>query len=222
MLTPLFFLQPVNVKKSETLAKIANIHEENLHIFWRTWRILIKFARKISLMIILKFTKNQGLTLSLENTILEKPKFGSNWTPSPSLFSIKSFVWLCFWNYFLPLYIIPLESFTLCVFFLSKVSKKSILCLEKFLLCLKPYLRLGTGHLEKMYPLQYFNCQNYQEREQSRPSVYPLPTTVFENEKISFDNTTNKDRRVRSFQERFLHNLSFTTLQLVIQLLCSR
>ena len=152
MLTPLFFLQPVNVKKSETLAKIANIHEENLHIFWRTWRILIKFARKISLMIILKFTKNQGLTLSLENTILEKPKFGSNWTPSPSFFSIKSFVWLCFWNYFLPLYIIPLESFTLCVFFLSKVSKNRFCVLKNFSYVLNHTYVLGPVIWRKCTP----------------------------------------------------------------------
>ena len=34
----------------------------------------MKFSGKICLMIILKLTKNQGLTLSLEDTVFEKPQ----------------------------------------------------------------------------------------------------------------------------------------------------
>ena len=49
--------------------KIANIDGENLHIMW--------------LSKILKVAKNQGFTLSLENTFLEKQQGGSIWHPSP-------------------------------------------------------------------------------------------------------------------------------------------
>ena len=42
----------------------------------------MKLSGKMSLMIILKVTKNQGFTLCLEDTVLEKPQGGrSNWPP---------------------------------------------------------------------------------------------------------------------------------------------
>ena len=41
----------------------------------------MKFSRKMCLMIILKVTKNQGFTLSLEVTFFEKPHGGSNLPP---------------------------------------------------------------------------------------------------------------------------------------------
>ena len=47
--------------------KIANIDRESLHIFWTIWRISMKFSEKMWLMIVLKVTQNQGLTLSLED-----------------------------------------------------------------------------------------------------------------------------------------------------------
>ena len=53
---------------------IANIDREILYNFWATWRILIKFSRKMWLMIILKVKKEQGFTLSLEDTFFEKPQ----------------------------------------------------------------------------------------------------------------------------------------------------
>ena len=54
MLTPLVYLQLGNVKKSKKLMKIADIVEENLHIFGTTC------------------VKNtQDFALSLENTVLE-------------------------------------------------------------------------------------------------------------------------------------------------------
>ena len=56
--------------------KIVNIAGENLHIFWTTWGISMKFSGKIKFMIILKFTRNQGFNLSLENTFLEKSHGG--------------------------------------------------------------------------------------------------------------------------------------------------
>ena len=39
----------------------------------------MKFSGKMCLKIILKATKNQGFTLSLEDTFLEKPQEESNW-----------------------------------------------------------------------------------------------------------------------------------------------
>ena len=65
MMTSLVFLQQGNVKKSKTLIKIVNIENENLHIFWTTWGISMKFSGKTWLMIILKVTKKQGLCLCL-------------------------------------------------------------------------------------------------------------------------------------------------------------
>ena len=42
----------------------------------------MKFSGKMWLMIILKFTKNQGLTLSLEDTLSDKPQGGQIDPPS--------------------------------------------------------------------------------------------------------------------------------------------
>ena len=52
--------------------KIANIDREFLHIFWATWGISMKFSEKMWIMIILKVTKNQGFSLSLEDTFFKK------------------------------------------------------------------------------------------------------------------------------------------------------
>ena len=54
------------------LKKIANIDREILHIFWTIWGIAMKFSGKMGLKIT-KVTKNQGFTLSLEDTFFEKP-----------------------------------------------------------------------------------------------------------------------------------------------------
>ena len=56
--------------------KLANIDEENLHIFRKTWRISMNFSGKICLIIILRLIKNQSFTHRLENTVLEKPQGG--------------------------------------------------------------------------------------------------------------------------------------------------
>ena len=53
--------------------KIANIDRKIIHIFWTTWGISMKFSGKMWLMIILKVTKNQSITLFLEDTVFEKP-----------------------------------------------------------------------------------------------------------------------------------------------------
>ena len=43
----------------EKLTKIVNNEEENLHIFWTSWGISMKFSGKMWLVIILKVTKKQ-------------------------------------------------------------------------------------------------------------------------------------------------------------------
>ena len=69
--------------------KLANIVREIPHIFWMTWVISMKFSGKMWLMIILKVTKNQGFTLSLEDTLFKKPQGGgSNW-PHPVVLALK-------------------------------------------------------------------------------------------------------------------------------------
>ena len=55
--------------------KIANIDREILHIFWTTWGISMKFSVKMIFMIILKVTKDQGFTLSLEDTFFKKSQW---------------------------------------------------------------------------------------------------------------------------------------------------
>ena len=42
---------------------LFNTDRNNFHIFWTTWGISMKFSGKIWLMIILKVTKNQSLSL---------------------------------------------------------------------------------------------------------------------------------------------------------------
>ena len=56
------------------MAKIVEIDKEKLHILRSTSEILMNFAETMCLTIILKVTKNQCCTLSLENTVLEKPQ----------------------------------------------------------------------------------------------------------------------------------------------------
>ena len=108
MLTSLACLQQENVKKSRKLMKLANIDEENLHIFLATWGTLMKFSEKMCLIIILKVTKKQGFTSSVENTVLKKPQ-GGDQIDSPSLFRVKKtlhhrsltgfWIFLRFWIY---------------------------------------------------------------------------------------------------------------------------
>ena len=73
-----------NPKNLRKLKKIANIDTEILHVFWTNWGNSMKFLGKMCLKIILKVTKNQGFTLSLEDAIFEKPQGGggrSIWPP---------------------------------------------------------------------------------------------------------------------------------------------
>ena len=56
-----------NSQKFQKLVEIVNIDEENLYIFRAIWGISIKFSGKSCLMTMIKVTKKQGFTLSLEN-----------------------------------------------------------------------------------------------------------------------------------------------------------
>ena len=66
--TSLVSLKQGNDKKSEKLMTLININRENLEIFSTSWGIPMKFSGKTCLVIILKFSKKQGFTLSLEDT----------------------------------------------------------------------------------------------------------------------------------------------------------
>ena len=61
-----------NPKNWEKLMKIANIDREFIHIFWTTWGNSMKSSGKMCFKIILKVTKNQGSTLSIEDTFFKK------------------------------------------------------------------------------------------------------------------------------------------------------
>ena len=67
-----------NPKNWGKLMKIANIDREFLCIFWMTWGNSIKFSGKMCFEIILKVTKNQGFTLSLEDAFFEKAEGGGS------------------------------------------------------------------------------------------------------------------------------------------------
>ena len=75
-----------NPKNWGKLMKIANIDREFLHIFWTTWGNSMKFSGKMYFKIILKVTKNQSFTLSLEDSIFEKTQGGGGQIePPPAL-----------------------------------------------------------------------------------------------------------------------------------------
>ena len=78
--------------------KIVSIEGESLHIFWTTWGISMKFSERKWLMIILKVTKKQGFTLSLESAFLEKPQ--SNWPPKPPSILSERYIRDIFKKYF--------------------------------------------------------------------------------------------------------------------------
>ena len=67
----------------------ANIDREILHNFWTTCGISMKFSGKMCLMIILKVTKNQGFTLSLEDKFFEKPQGGGQIDP-PGILGLRN------------------------------------------------------------------------------------------------------------------------------------
>ena len=79
-----------NPKNQWKLMKKANIDREFLHIFWTTCGNSMKFSGKMCFKIILKVTKNQGFTLSLEDTFFGKPQGGSNWPPFLSRFRVNN------------------------------------------------------------------------------------------------------------------------------------
>ena len=72
-----------NPKNWGKLMKIVNIDRDFLHIFRMTWQNSMKFSGKMCFEIILKVTKNQGFTLSLEDTFFEKPQGALIWPPPP-------------------------------------------------------------------------------------------------------------------------------------------
>ena len=79
-----------NPKNWGKLMKIANVDREILHIFWTTCGNSMKFSGKMCFKIILKVTKNQGSTLSIEDTFFEKPQRDQLDPPPPRHFRVKN------------------------------------------------------------------------------------------------------------------------------------
>ena len=75
ILTSLVSLSQGYVKKSQKLMKIVNIDGEYLQMFWTNWGYSMKILGNMWL-IILKLTKNQCFTLSLEDIFWVKPHLG--------------------------------------------------------------------------------------------------------------------------------------------------
>ena len=55
----------------------------------------MKFSGKMCLKLILKVTKNQGFTLSLEETFFEKPQGGQTDPPPPAFLGLKMILETC-------------------------------------------------------------------------------------------------------------------------------
>ena len=66
-----------------------NIDREFFHIFWTTWENSVKSSGEMCFKIILKVTKKQGFTLSLEDTFFGKPQERGQIDPA-SRFRVKS------------------------------------------------------------------------------------------------------------------------------------
>ena len=82
-------------RKCQKIRKIdENFGKENLHIFWMTGGLSMKFSGKVWLMTILKVTKKQGFTLSPKNAFLEKPRGEVKLTPEAFL-GIPTHVLFC-------------------------------------------------------------------------------------------------------------------------------
>ena len=83
---------PKNPKNWQKSMKLANFVKENLHIFWTTCGISMKFSGMMWLMMISKVTKNQEFTITLADTFLKKLQEGSNC--SPAFLGLRIFPWL--------------------------------------------------------------------------------------------------------------------------------
>ena len=92
--------QQGNVKKSEKSMKIVKIDGDNLHVFWATWGLSMKFSEKTWLMIILKVTKSTA-SPSLKNThFLKNHKGGRRGQIAPSsLFRVNGLEF-AYWKIF--------------------------------------------------------------------------------------------------------------------------
>ena len=100
MLKSIVSLQQENSKKPEKLMKIVNIEEENLHIFWTSWGISIKFYKKEATYDKIKPHKNPGRhPFSGKHLFWKITRVGGgrrlNWPPTPYLnFSFSIYITL--------------------------------------------------------------------------------------------------------------------------------
>ena len=72
--------------------KMINIDEENLHIFRTTWENSKKCSGNMCRMIILKVTKIQGFSLSLESTVLGNMKMRKDLGNEKILWKLQNWV----------------------------------------------------------------------------------------------------------------------------------
>ena len=68
--------------------KLANIDRDFLHIFWTSSGNSIKFSGKMCLKIILRVTKDQGFTLSSEDTFFKKLQ-GAGFKMTPAVLELN-------------------------------------------------------------------------------------------------------------------------------------
>ena len=71
---------------------MINIDEENLHIFRKTWENSKKCSGNMCCMIILKVTKIQGFSLSLESTVLGNMKMRKDLGNEKILWKLQNWV----------------------------------------------------------------------------------------------------------------------------------
>ena len=105
LVTSLVFLLPDNVQGK--MMKTVNTGGENLHIFWATWAISMKFSGKMWTLIILKVTKKPALhDISRQHSIIKTT--GEEGVEEEYTKFLKAWLWICKKGccYIMPLYIL--------------------------------------------------------------------------------------------------------------------
>ena len=90
----IIFFPTRKCQKVQQLMKKGNVQRINLHTFSTSWESSMKFSGKMWLMIILKVTKNQGFTLSLQqNHIFGKTTGGAAFLGLSAVKRIVNMMW---------------------------------------------------------------------------------------------------------------------------------
>ena len=112
-----------NPKNWWKLMKIANVDREIFDNFWTTWGISMNFLGKMWLMMILKVTKKQGFTPSLEDIFFEKNKKKTNYVSSYSYSLVDKENWVRFLSNFIIIMIITIFLIFVIFTFLFKYGR---------------------------------------------------------------------------------------------------